>query len=41
MKQQVTAAMMTMPTNNAEETPIARGMSSRSTAGNRENHIII
>lgn len=32
MKQQVTAAMMTMPTNRAEETPMTRGMSRRSAA---------
>lgn len=33
MKQQVTAAMMTMPTNKAEDTPITRGMRSRSATG--------
>lgn len=36
MKQQVTAAMMTMPTNRAEETPMTRGMRRRSAAGERE-----
>lgn len=33
MKQQVTAAMMTMPTNKAEDTPMTRGMRSRSATG--------
>ena len=33
MKQQVTVAMMTMPTNKAEETPTIRGMRRRSAAG--------
>lgn len=33
MKQQVTAAMMTIPTNKAEETPTTKGMSRRSAAG--------
>lgn len=35
MKQQVTAAMMTMPTNRAEETPMTSGMRRRSAAGDR------
>lgn len=35
MKQQVTAAMMTMPTNRADETPMTRGIRSRSAAGDR------
>lgn len=35
MKQQVTAAMMTMPTNRAAETPMTRGMRRRSAAGER------
>lgn len=33
IKQQVTAAMMTIPTNKAEETPTTKGMSRRSAAG--------
>lgn len=33
MKQQVTVAMMTMPTNKAEETPTTNGMRRRSAAG--------
>lgn len=33
MKQQVTVAMMRIPTNRAEETPTTSGMSSRSAAG--------
>lgn len=33
MKQQVTAAMMTMPTNKAEDTPMINGMRSRSATG--------
>ncbi len=36
MKQQVTVAMMTMPTNKAEETPITKGMRRRSATGERQ-----
>lgn len=36
MKQQVTVAMMTMPTNKAEETPTTKGMRRRSAAGERK-----
>lgn len=36
MKQQVTVAMMRMPTNKAEDTPITKGMRRRSAAGRRE-----
>lgn len=37
MKQQVTVAMMTMPTNKEEDTPITKGMSRRSVARRIEN----
>lgn len=37
MKQQVTAAMMTMPTNKAEDTPMTRGTRSRSATGETES----
>lgn len=37
MKQQVTVAMMKMPTNKAEETPTTKGMRRRSAAGERRS----
>lgn len=41
MKQQVTEAMMTMPTNRAEETPTIRGMKRRSSTGAGEKKLTV